>query len=712
MRSLFVTCLLLAIFVLGSASWAFGFSFGGIQVRSGFGDRFDAEIELNVEGDEVEVALGDEADYKRLELDRRDIIDRLDIVLPLKERGGKKIIRVVSETPLFFPSFHLVVRATHYGGTLLKMYLITVDFKQSLALNVQGAKKKSALPSADEPVDLLEHGSVSAGGERGEPADSGGSPAGGPAPEKDGLVPETLVPTDAELARAPAATVTTRVMRRHHAGAIWVSPRPQVKVWFPPEPSPEVANRPQNAEAPEVTASPETAQGQTPPLPEETAESLENVAPGSDSAAAPASEEALAPEPGDDPPVGDDAGFGGDTVREGESLFDVATRLAPEGVEVARVTVALWMDNQGKFIDGNMNWIREGTRLNLENLEHRLADLDTPLAQKVLWSQWQEWKLIRKKRMSPAAAEANEPIEEKALPVERALSKEGMFAVAREWARTWEEGDLKGHLASFAASEQDAGPGLAKLKSRKRRMFKNHSRVRIETHPAALVFKSGRPWLSFNQVFHSDRIESFGRKDLALVREGDAWKIADEKFDLRQYKEKGGEEPEAVAAEPPAERRYFDAPFVVHVSTQPDYISATRSVNLLRDRGYDAYSAPVSMPGGQTLHRVYLGRFADWDLAREMAAAMRSLAVGGDAVPVFLPYTLEIGRYVAEEQALERLQNLRRRGFSALLYVNSETDFSQPVFHVFLDAFASDGDARKLAEKLTALGIPFTRVTP
>ena len=62
------------------------------------------------------------------------------------------------------------------------------------------------------------------------------------------------------------------------------------------------------------------------------------------------------------------------------------------------------MDNQGKFIDGNMNWIREGTRLNLENLEHRLADLDTPLAQKVLWSQWQEWKLIRKKRMSPAAA--------------------------------------------------------------------------------------------------------------------------------------------------------------------------------------------------------------------------------------------------------------------------------------------------------------------
>jgi hypothetical protein len=109
---------------------------------------------------------------------------------------------------------------------------------------------------------------------------------------------------------------------------------------------------------------------------------------------------------------------------------------------------------------------------------------------------------------------------------------------------------------------------------------------------------------------------------------------------------------------------------------------------------------------------VYLGRFADWDLAREMAVAMRSLAVGGDAVPVYLPYTLEIGRYVAEEQALERLQNLRRRGFSALLYVNSETDFSQPVFHVFLDAFASDGDARKLAEKLTALGIPFTRVTP
>ena len=59
----------------------------------------------------------------------------------------------------------------------------------------------------------------------------------------------------------------------------------------------------------------------------------------------------------------------------------MAQRLAPEGVDAVRVTVALWMDNQGKFIDGNMNWVREGTRLNLDNLERRLADLDTPLAQ-------------------------------------------------------------------------------------------------------------------------------------------------------------------------------------------------------------------------------------------------------------------------------------------------------------------------------------------
>lgn len=720
LRVLSVACLLLATFVFGSAYEAFAFSFGAIQVKSGFGDRFDAEIELKVEGDDVEVALGDEADYKRLEVDRRGIIDRLYIVFPLETRGGRKIIRVVSDVPLFFPSFYLVVRATHYGGTLLKTYLITVDFRQSLALNVQGAKKKAPVPPIEEPLDLLEERAGPAGdGEAGRPEASvsgaGGRAAGPAAPAKSLQAPVTA---DASLARAPSATVNPETRRRHHTGAIWVSPRPPVRVWFPDDAPVEVAEKraedapeppeassvsPQLDGAPQMQAAAEASPAEVGKEPADVANASREARPD------------LLPKAADSRSEEENGGAGegsGATLEEGESLFEVAQRLAPEGVDAVRVTVALWMDNQGKFIDGNMNWVREGTRLNLDNLERRLADLDTPLAQKILWSQWQEWKLIRKQRLSPVGAEDNKPIEEKTLPVERMTGKEGVFATARSWARTWEEGDLSGHLENFAAAPESGEGPLAELRLRKERMFKSHTRVQLEALPAALIFRWGRPMLSFSQVFHSERIESFGRKDLEWVREGEAWKIADEKFDLRQYKEKGQEEPQDAPADRPAERRYLDAPYVVHVSTHPDYVSATQAVNLLREKGFDAYSAPVGISGGQSLYRVYLGRFADWGLSREMAAEMRKLSVGRDAIPVLLPYTLEVGRYLDEGPAVERVESLRRQGFSAFLYANSEADFSLPMFRVFAGAFASKGEAAEISEKLAAVEIPFTLVAP
>jgi len=692
LRKLPVALLLLAAVTFGQVEGAFGFSFGGIEVRSGFGDRFDADIELIVEGDDVEVALGDEADYQRLELDRRDLIDRLKIVFPLEEREGKKIIHVVSDQPLFFPSFYLVVRATHYGGTLLKRYLITVDFRQSLALNVQGAGKET--PAADEPVDLLEEARPSGG----EQAEGGQAKTARSRADQGG----EFVSGQASQARPPASQVAAPVMRRHHAGAIWVAQRAPVKVWFPPEESREVAKADPAVDTP--SAIPPTAEPDTP------TDVKPSATPGEKAPEANERESAEEPPAATSPSEGEPR----ETVllEEGESLFDVAKRIAPVDVDAARVTVALWMDNQGKFINGNMNWVREGTRLNVDNLERRLADLDLETAQKALWSQWQEWKLIRKTRLSPVAAEANEAVEEKPLPGEGVAGKEAMFALARTWAGTWEASDLAGHLALFAAASPEGESPEARLRSRKARLFKDHTQVRLETLPAALVFRSGRPWLSFDQVFYSEQIESFGRKDLRLVLEGENWKIADEKLELKQYKELGQAPQAEEAANKPAARRYLDAPYVVHASTHPDSIAATRAVNRLREKGYDAYSVPVSLPGGGVLYRVHLGRFADWELGLELAGEVRSLDGGRDAIVMNLPYTLEAGIFSSEGQAAELVASLRRQGFSALLYAKSESGFGKPIFQVFIGAFADAEAAGETAERLKARDIHFTLVTP
>ena len=140
------------LWVIAGAPEVFAFSIGEIQVQSKFGEKFNASFEINLDFDgPVEVGLGDVIDYNKLGLDRQDIIDAL-VADPVPPGGGlRKTVQIRSNSPLFFPSFNLVVWATHNGGTLLENFLVTVDFQQSLALNVRGNKKKSPKLPNNEP---------------------------------------------------------------------------------------------------------------------------------------------------------------------------------------------------------------------------------------------------------------------------------------------------------------------------------------------------------------------------------------------------------------------------------------------------------------------------------------------------------------------------------------------------------------------------------
>ena len=130
------------LWVIAGVPEVIAFSIGKIQVQSKFGEKFNASFEINLDFDgPVEVGLGNVSDYNKLGLDRQDIIDALVIDLVPTDGGLRKTVQIRSNSPLFFPSFNLVVWATHNGGTLLENFLVTVDFQQSLALNVRGNKK-------------------------------------------------------------------------------------------------------------------------------------------------------------------------------------------------------------------------------------------------------------------------------------------------------------------------------------------------------------------------------------------------------------------------------------------------------------------------------------------------------------------------------------------------------------------------------------------
>ncbi|MBI5183048.1 MAG: SPOR domain-containing protein [Nitrospinae bacterium] len=114
------------------------FSIGQIKVNSSFGDRFDAEVLVDTDGMEgVEVFVGDEEDYTMLGLERPDIVDNIYISLPLGPiKNGKQAVRLISDKPIFYPSFDLVIKAKLKGGAIIEKFFLAADFQKNLMLGI------------------------------------------------------------------------------------------------------------------------------------------------------------------------------------------------------------------------------------------------------------------------------------------------------------------------------------------------------------------------------------------------------------------------------------------------------------------------------------------------------------------------------------------------------------------------------------------------
>ena len=66
----------------------FAFSIGEFQVKSKFGEKFNASLEIVLDSEEpVEVSLGDVDDYNKLGIDRQDIVDAL-VLDPVQPGSG------------------------------------------------------------------------------------------------------------------------------------------------------------------------------------------------------------------------------------------------------------------------------------------------------------------------------------------------------------------------------------------------------------------------------------------------------------------------------------------------------------------------------------------------------------------------------------------------------------------------------------------------
>ena len=712
--------ILIAAFILGGeVPHGFAFSFGDIDIQSKYGEKFQAELEVVLEDEgNLQVRVGDEKDYRRLELDRPRIVDDLIVEQFSGTDGRRNTVRVVSKKPLFYPSFYLVVRGDYQGGTIIENYLITVDFQQSLALNVKG-KPRSDVPSSREKNELLEgeefptdsetvvqpedaktpevRGEVTTVFEKEKATEEQDSMTAGMEKEKGSSAPSDEIQNNS----GEEETSGTPVMQRPEKESMVskksaTPPTVNAPAWMAKPPTTIWGTRGRSSYFPGAGVPPPVT---PPPMPP-----MDSPLP------------ADGPRPDLNGPESSLKKLYYGPLTSGEGLLSVARKLNVNPVDAKRVAAALWLDNPESFLYGNMNGLKEGSQIRLENLDKRLEEIDSDLAEQILKSQWQEWRIIQNRFSLLEGEEIDGMTNEIPSPSEKGEQNEIIFEMLQAWKSSWESGDIDRHLALFSDRATGHFDGkIANLPYQKKRMFGRHKNIKLGIQEASLMMNGGQPVVSFDQSFSSEKMENYGRKDILFKWERGAWKIIKEKFKVRDYLEKSDLSPRIESKrieKNKSQEKILAVPFVIHASSHANYQMATRVVNDLRELGFDGYSSPVNFPGKRKVYRVFVGRYAGLDLAREGVTKLRQHDSSRNAIPVKYPYAFLMGEFKTESEAQTLMQELRSRGLSPLLFTFSEKDFLNPRYRVFLGAFATKNSAGSLMAELNQKELAFKLITP
>ncbi len=406
-------------------------------------------------------------------------------------------------------------------------------------------------------------------------------------------------------------------------------------------------------------------------------------------------------------------------LKAGETLMQVVRRLAYPSVDHKKVAVALWMDNRDKFMENNIHGLKQGEMLDLSHLDFRLKELDRRQAHWLLQNHWQEWEVIHSGEVTGPSLKVSPALPQLLLPTENRDLKQSVLQVVEGWKTSWEDGNLERHLSFFLKNRPPGRePEVENFRywqRFKRMMFARHKNVRLHISKTQIILLDAKAFVGFDQRFDSDKMKSFGRKNIELVRVGEHWKILKEDFTVKQFLDK-----EKTLATPTRydsglfEEVSAKSRFVVHGSTQIDSASAASVVNSLRQLGFNAYSTPLFIGKNKTrkIYRIFVDRLSSWETARQLAEVLQKTRFAPFAVPVDLPYALQVGKYLDLEEAQQQVGEMHRYGFSSIMLAFKEPLFPGQVYTVLVGAFFNEPDARKMSLELTRESIEWTLVQP
>ncbi len=707
-----VFALTLFLVTLWGASPAGAFSLGPMAVISDFGDKFNAEIELQAHPDKpIKVTIGSPADYLKTGVPRPSVVDELRLPGKIETRDGSQILRVVSPLPLFHPSFNLVIRAEQAGDIIMENYLISVDFRQSVSLRLKAEREQDKKPPPEvKPEEMLKEEPED------EVADAGLTPqeeplsvpeeAPGEEPEVDSTAGgEEALETEEEAGESPIVVAV-------HPAPLVVRELPEATVpELEPLPTPEAQPSPPAV----VIPAPEKPEPR--PAPEKVQPRQVARAPVSDKL-----EEPLVPPKVEKPkeirraPVVLSRETYG-PLKKGESLESIVSDLKLGEKETQKVAVALWMNNRDKFIKGNIHGLASGVELNLTSLDARMREVSSHRARWMIQNHWQEWELI-KDRLKLASEVDLPPMLAELLtaPPDQTLQR-AILGQVEAWRNSWQKGDLKAHLALFSEQPSKSGKfrGPAYWKRFKSMMFKRHRQVRLRIGKPMVVLHKNWAFVGFDQWFDSNRMQSYGRKTLEWVKEGDRWKIANEHFAVKKFYNKlkeSGSESGAVTEADFSKPESLTFPIVVHASTKLNLSTAVKTLNTLRDQGFHAYLAPLYVTPVKKIYRVLVNRLSDWGNAEALTRAVRKIPAARFAAPKRFPFSLKAGEYLKESEAQAAVEALRKKGISSYQLSAGGGNFPNPVIQVLVGAFLEKANALRYAGELKQAGFTVELVSP
>ncbi len=634
---------------------------GKIEVLSEFGEKFEANIEVfDPDPNSVEINIGSPEDYGLLKVERSMVIDQLRIEKEKTEGEPTDVkFKVFSNRPLFYPSFNLIVRAEKDGGTLLENYLVAVDFDKGLRLAFRGKSQKKKDSLNEDSRKTAQSSSKDSRQSKTAPGVDAGN-------NEDSTRDNTTTVSNTELLEI--------VSREFPESEAIILEKPALK----------------EAEKKETPAKP-PIKGLAPKVDLVSRKNrlnkvlIKNLS-----------------------PFLEHGTFG--PITNGESLLKLSTRFKVPPDQAPLFSVALWMDNQDKFINENLHGLKQGQTLDLRRVEQRLASLNLETAEQLVQSQWQDWKKNPSDRESQALEQAvllDKPTMPELVP---RVPLDRVFDMLADWESSWEAEDLNRHLSHYSKKHRSTYNRTIKIK---RRFFKRHENIQIRISDPVINGKDPYWSVSFRQSFRSNLMESVGFKIMDLTWSEQGWKILNETFKanrLMTRPKKGGQPQTPLEFTEPMKKTRFQ--YVLHLATLKDLSAVENKVRFLRQKGFEAYYSPVNNLDGQSVYHLFVGRFKNLETAEYHAKTLRRFSIARNALPMLYPHAFQVADVSDMNVVNKVLERFRRAGFSPYVLAYGGWNSTPLSYKVLLGAFDDKRDAFQLLSELEQKGLKVSWVTP